>query len=535
MQKSISQKGRRFHFDVLVIGSGIAGLNYILELVKLKPHCKIALFAKATLDYCNSNLAQGGIAAVTESYDSVEKHLKDTLKAGDGATNKKTAQKILAYGQCAITELISHNVQFDVETLAQEGGHSERRIYHAGDSTGREIIRNLVDKVKQLSQVTLFEYHTAVNLIIKKNAKKSDVIGSYILDEQENKIHTFLSSATILATGGAGKIYRYTSNLDVATGDGIAMAYRVGAAVSNLEFYQFHPTLLYSLTHQNFLLTEALRGEGAYLLNSDTLKRFMKDYAPKQMELATRDIVARAIFNEIEKSKERFVYLDVRHKGRHYLKQRFPFIFETLLSIGIDMSQDLIPVVPGAHYLCGGILTDTAGITNVKRLYAIGETACTGLHGANRLASNSLLEGVVMAHFAAKESLASINQPPSYDKTQVKNWHSETVHDKRRASQIHAHWRGLRGEMTAYAGIIRTQAGLKDLHQLIESRQKMVEDYYWKHMVTRDVVELRNIILVAKLIVESALKRKESRGGHYREDYPKKKKRFHATPLTLKK
>ena len=526
MKKPISQKGKRFNFDVLVIGSGAAGLSYILELVKLKPKCKIALFSKIKLDHCNSNLAQGGIAAVAEKTDTISNHVHDTLSASDGAANPSIVKEILSYGPEAITELISHHVRFDKNDLAKEGGHSARRIYHAGDATGHEIIRALIREVKKLSQVTIFEHHTAVNLITNKRTRPAEVLGAYMLDEKQNKVHTFFARATILATGGAGKIFRYTSNLEVATGDGVAMAHRAGARVTNLEFYQFHPTLLYNHENQSFLITEALRGEGAYLRNPDTLERFMKRYAPKKMELATRDIVSRAIFNEIEKSKKRFVYLDIRHENRAYLKKRFPLVFSTLLSLGIDMSKNLIPVVPAAHYMCGGIVTDTAGKTDLKRLYAIGETACTGLHGANRLASNSLLEGVVMAHFAAEETRHLLKHPCRFNRKNIKDWRSESVINKRRASQIYAHWRGLRGEMTAYAGIIRTADGLKDLLKLIQTRRKMIEEYYWKHMITRDLVELRNIILVAELMVESALKRKESRGGHYREDFPEKKKRF---------
>ncbi len=526
MKELISQKGKRLNFDVIVIGSGVAGLSYILELIKLKPKCKIALFCKTELMNCNSDLAQGGIAAVSEKNDSIESHMHDTITASDGATDAVTAKKILSYGPQAIASLIQHKVTFDKDDLAKEGGHSKRRIYHAGDATGHEIIRALIKCVKKSAQTTVFEYHTAVNLITNKRSTPTEVLGAYVLDEKQNKVHTFFSSATVLATGGAGKVFRYTSNLDVATGDGVAMAHRAGARISNLEFYQFHPTLLYNHTNQNFLITEALRGEGAYLRNPDTLERFMKRYAPKKMELATRDIVAHAIFNEIEKSKKRFVYLDIRHENRAYLKRRFPLVFSTLLSLNIDMSKDLIPVVPAAHYMCGGIITNASGKTDLKRLYAIGETACTGLHGANRLASNSLLEGVVMAHFATLETCHDIQTPSQFNKKNIKDWRSETVIDKRRASQIYAHWRGLRGEMTAYAGIVRTAEGLKDLLKLIQTRRKMIEEYYWKHMITRDLIELRNIILVAELIVESALKRKESRGGHYREDFPEKKARF---------
>jgi L-aspartate oxidase len=518
-QPLISQQGQRFVFDVLVIGGGIAGLSYVLKLSQQRPHCKIALFSKTTLAESNSAQAQGGIAAVSQATDSLEKHLADTLDAGGGLTDINAARQILAYGPSAIRDLQQYQVPLDPHDLAKEGGHSERRIHHATDATGHAIIQALAASVRALSSVTIFEYHTAVNLIKQDSPDGSHVTGAYILDEKQNQIHTFLSAFVILATGGAGKVYRYTSNLDVATGDGIAMAYRIGARASNLEFYQFHPTLLYHNQKQNFLLSEALRGENAYLRNPKTLERFMQKYAPEKMELATRDIVARAIFNEIEHGEQGYVYLDMRHKDRDYLKQRFPMIFETLLSLDLDLSRDLIPVVPAAHYFCGGIATDVAGATNISRLYALGETACTGLHGANRLASNSLLENLAMASFAADKTAALLQKSWTPPKT-IHDWDSESVVDIRRASQIHAHWRGLRGEMTSYAGIIRTEAGLKDLLRLISVRRVMIESYYWKHSITRDLIELRNITLVAELIVRAALARLESRGGHFREDYP---------------
>lgn len=534
-----SQKGSRHNFDVLVIGSGIAGLSYILRLLKINPQIKIALITKKTLADSSTLYAQGGMATANET-KTIATHIKDTIAAGDGLCNIEAVKTILDHGKKNIDELIQLGVQFDQQDeayhLVQEGGHSERRIYHVGDHTGAAISQVLCDLVQKQKQVHIFEYHTAVNLITQNKHHEPgsfpEVIGAYILNEKTEKIDVFLANAIVLATGGAGKVYRYTTNPDVATGDGIAMAYRAGARLGGMEFYQFHPTLLYHPTLNNFLITEALRGEGAYLLHGVTLERFMQRYAPKQLELATRDIVARAIFTEIEHSDKNFVYLDIRHKPRDFLQKRFPNIFTTLLKLGIDISKDLIPVVPAAHYLCGGVLSDCEGHTDIKRLYAIGETAFTGLHGANRLASNSLLEGSVMADLAAEDSQQWLNNPIKLQH-KIKDWDSGSVIDKRRASQIHAHWRSLRGEMTSYAGIVRTEAGLRDLLKLIQIRRDVIENYYWKHSITRDLIELRNITLVAELIVRSALRRKESRGTHYREDFPEHAELAQETILRL--
>lgn len=525
MDSLISQQGKQFTFDVVVMGGGIAGLIYILELIQQKPRTRIALITKKTLTDSNSLHAQGGIASVALPMDSIDSHVEDTLKAGDGLSDPVIVEKILSAAPTAIEQLKAYGVQFDQGELAQEGGHSKRRIHHVGDYTGQAITQTLIDAVKRFSQVRIFENHTAVNLITQSTShastSTSEVMGAYVLDELKEKIHVFLAKIIVLATGGAGKVYRYTSNQDIATGDGVAMAYRAGARVSNLEFYQFHPTLLYHPDRNNFLITEALRGEGAHLINPTTHERFMKHYAPKQMELATRDIVARAIFNEIEHNEKDYVYLDIRHRDKAYLKKRFPSIFKTLCELGLDISQDFIPVVPAAHYLCGGILTDITGKTDIDRLFAIGETACTGLHGANRLASNSLIENVVMASFAAKASLSLLDRPMILSQP-ISAWNSQSVIDRRRASQINAHWRGLRGEMTSYAGIIRTEAGLKDALRLVSARKRIIENCYWQYSITRDLIELRNIVLIAELIIRSAIKRQESRGGHYREDYPNK-------------
>lgn len=539
--KIISQRGQRYQFDALVIGSGIAGLSYALELLQCRPAAKIALITKNKLQQSNTYYAQGGIAAASDPSDSIEQHVADTLAAGDNLCDDHVVRAICHEGPTSIQYLLEQGVIFarDHENnlaCGQEGGHSKRRIYHCGDQTGAAIATALLKKLKDNPNITVFEYHIAINLITQNEhhtpGSTPEVIGAYILNELTGLIHTFTARAVILATGGAGKVYRYTSNPDVATGDGLAMAYRVGARVGDLEFYQFHPTLLYHRKMNNFLISEALRGEGAYLRLPDTGERFMQRYAPEAMELATRDVVARAIFNEIERGNSDYVLLDIRHREKAFLQNRFPKIYHTLLELGLDLSRDLIPVVPAAHYLCGGILTDVHGRTDLQRLFAIGESAFTGLHGANRLASNSLLEGVVMGRNAAAASCVAIDTPiQTYT---ISDWDSTSVVDLRRASQIKVHWRGLRGEMSSYAGIIRTEAGLHDLIKLILVRREMIEEHYWKYSITRDLIELRNIILVAELIVRSALNRRESRGGHFRDDYPEKLRDAKESTLSLR-
>ena len=524
------QQGASFEFDVLVIGKGIAGMHYCMQLLKLQPNLKVALVSKA--QESNSLYAQGGIAAVYNKDDTIESHVSDTLKAGDGLCHKQAVDFIIGQGPLAIEQLNEYRVAFNIDEnshyhLAREGGHSHRRIFHCGDKTGESIVSAMEQSLQQHKQITHFEHHIAVNLICQYHPHRTDiqgeVLGVYLLDTKSNKIHTLISRVTVLATGGSGKTYRYTTNPMTATGDGVAMAYRAGARVGNMEFYQFHPTLLHHHSLNNLLISEAIRGEGAILKTADGKKAFMKTYAPIEQDLATRDVVSRAIFTEIEQSDHGYVYLDITHKSKNYLKKRFPHINETLASIGIDMSQDFIPVVPAAHYQCGGILTDLDARTDLKRLYAIGEAAFTGLHGANRLASNSLLEAVVCANNAAFACLKDLT-----DKWKVlqgvDTWSSPSTINPRRASQINAHWRSLRGEMTSYAGIVRTEAGLADLLELIKKRKKIIEEYYWNHFITRDFIELRNIVLNAELIVKSALTRRESRGGHYREDFPNKKK-----------
>lgn len=531
---------KRFFFDVLVIGSGLASMSFVLNVLNKNPTLKIALITKTRLGDGSSGYAQGGIAAtVPATPEALERHINDTLLAGDGLCQVDAVQKIIEQGAGTIEALLHYGVAFDQDNngyaLAQEGGHSCRRIYHCGDQTGKHFMDALLKKVKALPQVQIFEEYTAVNLITQplehRPQATPEVIGAFVLDNESGTIYTFLANLTVLATGGAGKTYRYTTNPEVSTGDGVAMAYRAGARVGNMEFYQFHPTLLYHPEVNNFLISEAVRGEGAYLRSVDTGERFMVHYAKEAMELATRDIVARAIFNEIEHHHHSYVHLDMTHLGEALIRQRFPNIYQTLRSVGINPATDYVPVVPAAHYQCGGILTDTSGKTDLTRLYAIGETAFTGLHGANRLASNSLLEAFALGLKAAESCQEHLKNtivtPPD-----LEDWRTESVVNNRRASQINAHWRGLRGEMTSYAGIVRTEAGLQDVLTLILARKKIVEDYYWQHRITRDLIELRNIILNAELIVRSALQRKESRGGHYREDYPQKNERTYESILS---
>ena len=541
MNNTISQQGQTFEFDVLVFGSGIGGLYYSLQLLQHNPKIKIAIISKANVEECNSRYAQGGIAAAWAEEDSLVCHMQDTLKAGDGLCYTPAVENIISQAPQVIQDLMTYSVDFTRDlvggfNLAQEGGHTHRRIFNCGDQTGMTITAALLAAAESKEQIHFFAHHIAVNLIAHYHPHatniQGEVLGAYVLDCKQDKIHTFIANCVIIATGGAGKTYRYTTNPMVATGDGVAMAYRAGARVGNMEFYQFHPTLLHHPTLNNFLISEAVRGEGGLLKNAETGKRFMQHYSKLHMELATRDIVARAIFNEIEHGQIGYVILDITHKSKSFLQKRFPQIYTTLLSVGIDMSQDMIPVVPAAHYQCGGILTDTHGRTDLMRLYAIGEVAFTGLHGANRLASNSLLEAAVMAKQAASCSLHDITTDPKTT-DEIHDWSFPRTINARRASQINAHWRGLRGEMTSYAGIIRTEAGLQDLLQLIIRRKKIIEEYYWQHCITRDFVELRNIILNAELIVSAALLRRESRGGHYREDFPEKSPRKHESIARL--
>ncbi len=522
--------------DFLVIGTGIAGLTFALEAAR---HGTVAVVTKRDTKESATYYAQGGIASVWSEEDTFESHIKDTIKAGAGLSNPTVVETVVRDGPERIQELIRLGVHFTERIteghaeldLGREGGHSKRRIIHAGDLTGKEVEEALVSAVKAERNITVYEDHIAVDLIthskfVEKVGKEEEdtVWGAYILDKKTGEIHTFLARATILATGGTGKVYLYTSNPDVATGDGIAMAYRAGAEIANMEFMQFHPTCLYHPKAKSFLISEALRGEGAVLRLSDG-STFMERYHPAG-ELAPRDIVARAIDHELKKSGEDCVYLDISHRPAGFIRERFPNIYRKCLEFGFDLTKEPIPVVPAAHYTCGGVRTDINGCTNLKRLYAIGECACTGLHGANRLASNSLLESLVMARRAAIHSSASVENEPPDVVPPIPPWQTGGAVRSDEMVVISQNWDEIRRFMWNYVGIVRSNKRLERAKRRIELLKGEINEYYWDFVVTPDLIELRNIATVAELIIDSAMLRRESRGLHYNIDYPEPDERF---------
>lgn len=512
--------------DFLVIGTGIAGLTYAL---KVADHGSVSLVTKRDIDISATQLAQGGIATVFSEEDSFSEHAQDTMVAGAFLSNPVIVDLVVQSGPQAVRDLIDWGVQFSRKEdnqydLTREGGHSHRRILHAKDATGREIERALVEAAMKHPNITLYQHHIAVDLITEAKTRqvsleKNRCLGAYILDKKNNEVIAFGAQFTVLATGGAGKVYLYTCNPDIATGDGVAIGWRAGADVANMEFMQFHPTTLYHPHAKSFLISEAVRGEGAILKRADGYA-FMPDYHPLK-DLAPRDIVARAIDSEMKKSGDDSVFLDITHKGPAFIKDHFPMIYETCLGFGIDMTRQPIPVVPATHYLCGGLQTDQEGETNIQNLFAIGEVACTGLHGANRLASNSLLEGVVFAKRAAKISLSRLGQehPPT---PPVIPWDCGNATDSDEEVIVAHNWDEIRRCMWNYVGIVRSNKRLQRAMNRIELIQKEIDEYYWDFLLTSDLIELRNITTVAKLIVQSALSRHESRGLHYTIDYPEK-------------
>ncbi len=519
--------------DFLIIGSGIAGLSLA---VKLAPLGHVTVVTKKSRSDTATNLAQGGVACVFGPDDNFDLHRQDTLFAGDGLSHEDIVDMIVRQGPDRIRELIDLGVPFNRDPedperldLGKEGEHSRRRIVHAEDFTGQAIQKVLGDKVSQLSSVEVLEDHIAVDLITESKIKghlpditaRDRCLGAYILDVGTGVIHTFLAPITVLATGGAGKVYLYTSNPDVATGAGIAMAYRAGARVANLEFVQFHPTCLYHLEAKNFLISEALRGEGARLLDSE-FRPFMEKYDPERKELAGRDIVARAIDTELKNSGKECVYLDISHRPADFIQRRFPNIYRTCLQYGIDITSEPIPVVPAAHYMCGGVVTNRYGETDLEGLFAVGETACTGLHGANRLASNSLLEGLVMAHQVSLRARETFPELRSRGSIHVPPWDIGGAVDMKEAILISHNWDVIRRLMWNYVGIVRSTKRLGLARERLLPILNEIQRHYWDYKLTRDFIELRNLAQVAELIVMAASQRKESRGGHFTLDYPYK-------------
>jgi len=506
---------KNYKSDFLIIGSGIAGLSLALRLEKANSG-SVFIITKRGISDANTTEAQGGIACVCQKNDSFEKHMNDTLIAGVGLCKKNIVELVVEQAPDRIEELKNWGVKFDTD-IGLEGGHSERRVLHSGDHTGKAIEEALIKQVKIKKNIKIFEDFAAVNLIKKNNSCR----GAYVLNKKKGVVETFLAGVTILSTGGAGKVYLYTSNPDVATGDGIAMAYRAGCKVANLEFMQFHPTCLYHPEAKSFLISEALRGEGAVLVDSKG-RRFIGKYHPLS-ELAPRDIVARAIDSELKKSGNDCVFLDMSFKPSDFIKKRFPMIYKKCLSYGIDITKKQIPVVPAAHYICGGVLTDVWGRTNVRGLYAVGEVACTGFHGANRLASNSLLEGLVFSYQAAKKILGRNSELVQlYKFENVKPWQKGRATHPDEAIVISHNWDEIRRLMWNYVGIVRSNKRLERALARVENLKKEINQYYWDFIITQDLIELRNIATVSELIIKSAISRRESRGLHYNIDKPKK-------------
>lgn len=523
--------------DFLILGSGIAGLSLAIKASTLG---SVAIVTKKEKTESNTNYAQGGIAAVIDQTDSFEDHINDTLICGAGLCNKEVVEFIVKEAPPRIQELIDWGVNFTKsETdphqfdLGREGGHNRRRVLHAKDLTGQEIERALNEKVAALENVAIYENHIGIDLIIQKDAKGATIncLGAYVLDINNCEIHTFRAKYTILCTGGAGKVYLITTNPDIATGDGIAMAYRAGAKIANMEFIQFHPTCLFHPEAKAFLISEAVRGEGG-ILKLKNGSTFMEKYHPMK-SLAPRDIVAKAIDNEIKKSGDEYVLLDITHRDRNFLINRFPNIYHKCLEYGIDITSQPIPIAPAAHYICGGVAVDHYGKTSIDNLFACGEVSCTGLHGANRLASNSLLEAIVYSHRVFLKIAKSFPWTPESD-VLISPWDASGTTKSDDSVVVTHNWDEIRRCMWNYVGIVRSDKRLERAERRIDMIQREIHEYYWNYKVTKDLAELRNITTVAKLIVMSARARKESRGLHYNIDYPDTRDEFKKDTLMIK-
>jgi L-aspartate oxidase len=518
-----------YKYDFLIIGSGIAGMSFAL---KVAHKGKVVIVCKNSLEDANTYYAQGGIASVTSQIDQFEKHIEDTMIAGSFLSDRSVVEKVVREAPAQITELISWGVDFDKDEkgnfdLHREGGHSEFRILHHKDNTGAEIQESLIRAIKKHPNIKVFEHHFAIEIItqhhlgikVTRHTDHIECYGAYVLNQQTNHIHTILSKVSLMATGGIGNIYQTTTNPIIATGDGIAMVYRAKGQIKDMEFVQFHPTALFHPGERpSFLITEAMRGYGA-VLRTKSGKKFMHKYDERE-SLAPRDVVARAIDTEMKNRGDDFVYLDVTHKDPEETKKHFPTIYEKCLRYGIDITKDFIPVAPAAHYLCGGILVDTNGQSTINRLYANGECACTGLHGANRLASNSLIEAVVYADAAAKHALSNIDAITF--RNDVPDWNDEGTSLPEEMVLITQSVKEVEQIMSSYVGIVRSNLRLKRAFDRLEILYRETENLYQRSIVSREICELRNIINTGYLVIKQAMERKESRGLHYSIDYPEK-------------
>ena len=516
---------QEFEAEVVVVGSGIAGLSFALKAAE---HARVLLLTKKNAAESNTNYAQGGIACVTSSEDSAELHIRDTMESGAGLCRERVVREVVQDGPARVAELVALGVKFTERKngsqqepdLGKEAGHSKRRVLHAGDITGRELEKALLAAVRASPQIRVREDIVAIDLVTAKKMKMKGpnrVVGLYVLDCATQRVIAISAKVVVLATGGCGKCYLYTTNPGIATGDGVAMAYRAGVAIANMEFVQFHPTCLFHPSAPSFLISEALRGEGGVVVNAKG-EDFTKKTDPRG-SLAPRDIVARAIDEEMKESGAVCVYLDIRAKGSDFLEKRFPAITSTLRGLGIDPAKQPIPVVPAAHYQCGGIPAELSGSTELQGLWALGEVACTGLHGANRLASNSLLEALVMAHRAAENLPHYLKK--SVARVSIPDWKEGQAHDADEMVVITHNWKEIRQLMWDYVGIARTTKRLRRAQSRLRLLLEEVQEFYWNFRVTGDLLELRNLALCAALIVESSLARKESRGLNANADYPK--------------